>query len=107
MHHWCEVRPHALEQEVTASLSFLGSYFGSELVLNVQFCTQMRDRIKGGSVLEAVHMHEYNLLNNTISFHVCVNSFRIYICVHVSGEYFYIHTILYLYDFHIQLIKYT
>lgn len=64
----------------------------------------MRDRIIGGSILGALHMHEYNSLNDTISLHICVNSFRIHISVHMSGEYLYIHIILCLYDFHVQLI---
>lgn len=43
-------------------------------------------------------MHGYILLNDTFSLHRCVNSYRVYICVYMSDDYFYIHVLLCIYD---------
>lgn len=43
-------------------------------------------------------MHRYILLNDTFSLHRCVNSHRVYICVYMSDDYFYIHILLCIYD---------
>jgi hypothetical protein len=58
----------------------------------------MRNRVKGAFILGAIHIHGYILMDDIVSLYIFVNSYRIYICMCMSGEYFYTCIILCICD---------